>query len=292
MSADSKKTVFVTGATGAQGGAVARHLLKAGHTVRALTRNPDSPKAAALTSAGAEVVKGSFSEPASITAAAKGTDATFAMGTPYEGGPAQEMEEGRVLLDALLASGTGHVVYNSVGGSDKDTGVPHFDSKWEVEKHLQGLDVPSTVIGPVWFMENLLGPWFLPGVKSGTLALAMPGDRPLQQISVDNIGAVAAAVIAAGEPYYGKRFDIAGDELTCVRMMEIVSAAAGREIKFEQMPIEPLREQNEDFARMFQWFTDVGYSADLSGLRNEFPDVGWVDFEQWAKAQDWAAALA
>src|ERR671936_3122514 len=107
-------TVFVSGATGQQGGALARVLAERGHRVRALTRAPNSPAAAELHHLGAEVVRGDFEDPDSVARAARGADAAFAMGTPYEAGPDAEVRQGEELVDALRAASVPYIVYSSV----------------------------------------------------------------------------------------------------------------------------------------------------------------------------------
>ena len=178
--------VLVIGATGAQGGSVTRHLLEKGHQVRTLTRNPDSAKAKKLAEKGVEVLKGDFTDPASLVEAAKGMDAMFAMTTPYESGVEAETKQGIAVADAAKLAGVGHLVFTSVAGADRKTHIPHFDSKYKVEQHIAGLGIPYSILAPVFFMENWFAPWFLPSIQEGTLQFAMPPEKPLQQISVMN----------------------------------------------------------------------------------------------------------
>ena len=282
------KRVLVAGATGQQGGAVARELLKRGHFVRALTRKPDSPAAEALDKKGAEILVGSFENPASMEAACKGTDCVYAMGTPYEGGVDAEKAQTLALIDAAAKAGTGHIVFGSVGDANKSTGIPHFDSKYDVEQHLVKLDVPYTILGPVWFMENALSPWYLPELKEGRLPIPLPADRVCQQVAIENIGQVAMSVIDAGDPYFGKRIDLAGDELSGSRMAEIISEVSGKPIQYIEVPIDEMMKMNEDWGKMFDWFNKVGYSTDIPALKRDFTWVKWMTFEDWAKNQDWS----
>ena len=129
MMAMNKKLVLVTGATGNQGGAVARALLEEGHRVRALTRSLESPKAKKLKERGAELAQGEFDNPASLRQAAEGVDAVFAMGTPFGGGVDVEIKQAKSLLDAAKAAGVTHLVYSSVSDADRKTEIPHFDSQ-------------------------------------------------------------------------------------------------------------------------------------------------------------------
>jgi uncharacterized protein YbjT (DUF2867 family) len=282
------KLVLVTGATGKQGGACVEALLTRGHQVRAVTRNSASPAANRLRERGVEITVGDFSDRDSLMRAARGADAVYAMSTPYEQGAEKETAQGITITDAARAARVGHFVYSSVASANRGTGIEHFDGKYAVEKHLQASGVPYTIVAPVFFMENLLQPWTLPSLRQGKLTMALPASRPLQQITVADIGAFVAAVIERSDTVFGRRFDIAGDELTGDQAAAILSKVTGREIRYEGFPPEVLRAQSEDMARMFGWFDSTGYAADIKNLRRDFPEVTWHTFEQWARKQDWS----
>jgi uncharacterized protein YbjT (DUF2867 family) len=282
------KLVLVTGATGKQGGAVVEALLTRGHQVRALTRNAASPAANRLRQQGVEIAVGDFTDHDSIVRAARGADAVYAMSTPYEQGAEKEIVQGITTTDAAKAAGIAHLIYSSVASANRATGIAHFDGKYAVEKHLQASGVPYTIAAPVFFMENLLHPWTLSGLRQGKLGMALPASRSLQQISVANIGAFVAAVIERRDAVFGRRFDIAGDELTGQEAAAILSKVMGREVHYEGFPPDVLRAQSEDLARMFEWFDRTGYAADIKILRRDFPDVKWHTFEEWARQQDWS----
>jgi uncharacterized protein YbjT (DUF2867 family) len=282
------RRILVTGATGQQGGSVARHLIAAGHHVRALTRNPDSDAAKALASKGAEIVRGSFTDRASLKAALKGVDGAFLMGTSFEEGTEAESEQGIAFVAAAKKAGIGHLVYTSVSDADRKTGIPHFESKYEVEKHVVASGLPYTIMAPVFFFENHFAPFMVPGLQGGAYAVAMPADAKLQMISVDNIGQFGALVFAHPERFAGKRINIAGDEMTGTQYAEALSAASGKQIHYVEVPIDQVRQMSEDMALMYEWFTRVGYSADIAGLRRANPEVSWQRFSDWAGAQDWS----
>lgn len=283
-----KKTVLVAGATGNQGGAAANALLQRGHKVVALTRNPESDNAQALAARGASLAVGDFSDRDSLIRAAAGVDAAYAMTTPFEAGIDAEIEQGKMLIEAMVAVNVGHLVLGSVADANNNTGIPHFDSKFEVEKRLAASGLAYTIVAPVYFMDNALAVWGLPALKEGKLAMALPGDKALQQISVKNIGEFAAAMIERREAVFCRRFDIAGDELTGTHAAAIIAKAAGREIRYEGFPPDFLRAQSEDLALMFEWFERTGYSADIKALRRDFPEVAWQSLEDWAGEQDWS----
>ena len=282
-------SVLVTGATGKQGGALARLLLKKGHRVRAFTRRPESPAAQELKRLGAELATGNLEDRAAIEHAAQTVDAIFAMSTPFEAGMEVETRQGITVADAAKAAGVRHLVYTSVASADRNTGIPHFDSKYKVERHLQALGIPHTILGPVFFMENLLSPWWLPGLQEGKFAMALPGLRSLQQIALDDIAGFATLVLERHEPFLGKRVDIASDELTGSQVVDILSRITGRRIEYVELPLAQVRAWSEDFAIMFEWFDRVGYSVDIAALRRDYREVGWHTFEDWAKARDWSS---
>lgn len=280
-----KLLVLVTGATGQQGGAVANALLDRGHRVRAMTRRPAA--AAGLAARGAEIVTGDFGDGDSLVAAARGVDTVYLMSDSWSAGPAAEAANGIRAVDALGRAGVGHIIFSSVASADRDTGIPHFDSKYEIEKRLAASRLPHTIVAPVAFMENQLAPWAIGPLLQGTLAVPLPPERPLQQVAVADIGRFVALVAGRREGMFGRRIDIAGDDPTGSEMASTLSRAMGRPVTYYEVPPEVSRQQNPEAATMFEWFDRVGYSADIPGLRREFPEVGWTDFAAWANSIDW-----
>lgn len=285
-------TVLVIGATGLQGGAVARQLLDRGHGVRGFTRNADSSAARKLERLGVELAVGDTEDRESVIGAARGVDAVYAMTSFFEAGLDAEVRQGRTIVDAVKDAGIENFVYASVGNADQTTGIPHFDSKYEIEKHIKALGIPHAVVAPVYFSDNLLTPWILPGLVQGKLAIPLPPDRTLQQVSVQDISSFVALVVENPDRFRGKRIDIASDELTGKRAAEIISTASGRQIDYVQQPIEEVFKMSPDAARMSEWFDEVGYSADIAALRRDYPETGWHTFEEWAHAQDWSVLNA
>ena len=288
----SKLNVLVTGATGKQGGHLVGQLLARGHSVRALTRKPESPAAAALAKRGVTIVPGNFDDEGSLERAARGVDTVFAMSTPFEGGSKAETAEGINLVRAASRVRVKHFVYSSVAGADRSTGIPHFDSKFEVEKEIRRSAIPFTIVAPVFFMENFLAEWMAAGIGQGSIAIAVPATRRLQQIAVEDIAQFTALVIDRRESFLGKRIDIASDELTLTTVASVISHVLGRQIKYTALAVDAVRGQNEDLARMYEWFDRVGYDADVVGLRELYPEVYWHRFSEWAREQDWSAIAA
>ncbi|MBB4289862.1 uncharacterized protein YbjT (DUF2867 family) [Rhizobium leguminosarum] len=282
------RNVLVTGATGQQGGAVLRALIARGHRVKAISRRPDSEGAKRLDAAGVEVVAGDLDDATSVVKAASGIDTMFLMGSSYEAGTEAETRQGITVADAAKAAGIGHLIYSSVADADKKTGIPHFDSKYLIEKHIAGLGIPYTISAPVAFMENTVAPWAIDGLRQGVYAAALAPARVLQQITIDDIGAFVTALAERREQVFGKRFDIAGDELSGEQQANILSEVLGRPITYRELPIAAIRQQSEDTALMFEWFDRTGYDADIAALRRDFPEVGWHSYADWARGFDWS----
>ncbi|WP_028733168.1 NmrA/HSCARG family protein [Rhizobium leguminosarum] len=282
------RSVLVTGATGQQGGAVVRALIARGHRVKAISRRPESDGAKRLAAAGVEVVAGNLDDGASVVKAAEGVDTIFLMGNSYEAGTDAETRQGIAAADAAKAADISHLIYSSVADAHKKTGIPHFDSKYLVEKHIAGLGIPYTISAPVAFMENTVAPWAIDGLRQGVYAAALPPARVLQQVTIDDIGAFVATLAERREQVFGKRFDIAGDELSGAQQAKILSEVLGRPITYRELPIAAIRQQSEDTALMFEWFDRTGYDADIAALRRDFPDVGWHSYADWARGFDWS----
>lgn len=283
-----KLSVVVVGATGKQGGAVAKSLLDRGHEVRAVTRNSDSLKAKELGNAGATLITASLEETAALTRALEGATSLFAV-TPLVGDTDAEIRQGISAAEAAKAAGV-HLVFNSVSSANRQTGIPHFESKYAIERHIAKIGVRATIVAPVYFMENLY--FVTEQLSKGIYAGPLPATRKLAQVAIADIGEVAARVLEDESRFVGTRLDLAGDELTGNDMVASLSRVTGRPFRYSQIPLDVIRQRmGEDGAKMYEWFSRVGYTVDLAALRREFSDVVFHDFEAWAKIQDWKTLL-
>jgi uncharacterized protein YbjT (DUF2867 family) len=287
----SSRKVLVTGATGKQGGGVAHLLLQRGHKVRALTRNADSSAAQSLAAAGAEIRVGNLEERGSVDRALAGVEAVFAMSTPYEAGTQAETRQGLTLADAAKAAGV-FLVYSSVGSANRQTGIPHFESKHATEKHILQIGARATILGPVYFMENATV-FTRPQLKDRVYATPLTATRKLAQVAVADIAAAAVAVIESPDAYVGKRCDLAGDEVTGNEAVDILSRVTGQKFKYFQVPMEiGAQTMGDDLLKMYAWFERVGYAVDRASQKRDFPGLEWRSFEAWAREQDWSAIFA
>ena len=198
--------VLVTGATGRQGGAVCRKLLERGHTVLALVRSPESLEARALEQRGARLVVGDFEEPDSLEAAMRDVGAVFAMATPFTvGGLEAEVRHGRHLIEAAKLARVPYFLYSSGAGANQGTGVPHFETKHVVEEELRRSGLAYTIVAPVFFMDNFLGPAYAQRLHEGALALALPPHKGLQMTSIRDLAAFCTRLLEQPEGLWGQR---------------------------------------------------------------------------------------
>jgi uncharacterized protein YbjT (DUF2867 family) len=241
-----------------------------------------------LANAGARLVAASLEDTAAITKALEGATSLFAMTVPSVGTDA-ETRQGVAAAAAANSAGV-HLVFTSVGSANRQTRIPHFDSKYEVEKHIAKVGVRATILAPVAFMENLY--FIKEQLAKGIYASALAPIRALAQVAVADIGAVAIRVLEDAGRFTGKRFDLASDELKGNDAMSILSRVTGRPFDYYQVPLDVIRQRmGDDAVRMYEWFDRVGFAVDRAALRREFPDVAFHDFESWAKTQDWNALL-
>lgn len=271
--------ILVTGATGHQGGAVARELLRHGFIVRAITRDVSQPAAEELRTLGAQVIHGDLNQIETLEHAMHGCRGVFSVQDFWETGADLEIEQGFRLAEVVHALNIPFLVYSSVGGAERASNIPHFDSKFVIEGRISELGLKAAVLRPVFFMENLLQGQLRQGIEQGTLSLPLPPDVPLQMIAVDDIGFFATSAFEHPDEHAGKALEIAGDELTMPEACKLLSRRLGRPVVYEQIPMEQARAQSEENAVMFEWFAKSGYQADIEHLRVLHP--GLLNFEQW-----------
>jgi uncharacterized protein YbjT (DUF2867 family) len=277
----SPRTFLVTGATGQQGGATLDALLARGHRVRALTRKPDSPSARRLAGRGVEVAAGDLEDTASLDRALAGVDGAFLVTTFMGGGASVESEErqGKNLVEAAARTGLRHLVFSSVGGAERRTGIPHFESKWRIEEHARARGVPFTVVRPAFFMENLQMPFVPRALFTGGLQTVLGQTRTLQMIAAADIGIIAAGFLDEGPSSAGMALEIASEALTVPQLKETYRRVTGKGLIGLPMPRALLRRMPAEISRMLFWFGETGYQADIEAVRRRHP--GMLSFEAW-----------
>lgn len=272
------RTVLVIGATGHQGAAALRHLRKRGFPVRALTRDPDQPQARALTGPGVEIVRGDMEDPGSLAGALDGVYGVYSVQNPRQAGIEGEIRQGINVVEAARRSDVKHLVYSSVASADQRTGIPHFDSKFQIEEHIRRTGVHFSILRPVFFMENWLG--MRQTIESGTLSLPLKPTTRLQMIAVDNIGGVVATAFEHSGKWQDRTFELAGDELSMAELAQVFTRASGREVQYVQAPWDEFEKQaGKEMTLMYRWFEETGYHVDISAVRQEYASL--MTFEQW-----------
>ncbi len=271
--------VLVLGATGTQGGAVARGLLAADSDVAVLVRDPHSERAVALREAGARLVTGDLLDPASLERAFAEAATVYAITTPFEHGAGEEESQGESIIAAAVRARVSWLILASVAAAARAP-VPHFQSKAKIERSLAASELDWTVVAPSYFYENVLGS--REAIGDGRLPIALPPGRPLHQVALADLGKFVAAVLQRRDEHIGQRIEVAGDAPT----PEEMAAAIG--VRFERVPIDELRRRSEDLAAMYGFLADEGYGIDVQQLRARYPEVGWTGFADWAAGIDWS----
>lgn len=266
------KTFLVAGVTGKQGGAVARSLVGRGHTVRGLVRDPTKARALAK---GIEGVQGDLTDKGSLTAALKGAEGFFIVTTPFRPDfsvdTAAEVRQGTTAVDAAKAVSVPHVVLTSVASADQGTGIPHFESKAQVERHLGASGLTATIVRPVSFMENILSPWMAPAIKGGSLPLPIPAKANYQMVATKDIGEIVARAFERPRVAAGRTVELAGDEMAAGDLAVRLSKKVGHPVGYHEVPEEEVRRtMGDDAVKMYRWFRKTGYHVDIPALEREW----------------------
>jgi uncharacterized protein YbjT (DUF2867 family) len=275
------KVVLVTGATGQQGSATVRHLLADGWQVKALSRDPNKPAAQRLQQAGAEMVTGDMEDRASLDAVMQGVYGVVSI-QPTQGsssarpgyGLDDEITCGKNVADAARASGVRHFIYPSGSGAGE---IQRLRSKWEIEQHLRTLDLPTTILRGVPYMEGYAYPQL--GIQRGVLATPIKPDVVQSLITIDDLAEFAVLAFDHPDEYISQTIELAGDALTPPQIAAAISRATGRSIPYVQIPLEGMSQ----YADYFDWLNTHGCKADIPALRRLHP--GLMDFETWLEKE-------
>ena len=257
-----QKLVVVMGATGRQGGAVARHVLAGGMPVRVVTRDPTKPAAQHWRAQGAEVMQADQESRASLDAALAGASAVYSLQNYWEKGVgyAGELRQGKLLADAAKAAGVATFLQASVAvdAGDEDGAPQHFRSKYAIEAYARGLGLDVISLAPAFFYDNFLDP------KTGKmtfplLAGTLRRDLKFHGVDVDDIGVIARRVLEAPAAYVGTRLNIAGDALTVTEMKETWARVLGFKPPGWKLPGFIVRLANGEVHHQLVWNNTVGW---------------------------------
>jgi len=251
--------------------------------VRALTRDRHSRAARVLSDQGVEVVQGDLEDRASFEGALRDVYGVYSVQDFWSVGAKREVIQGKNLADAAKKAGVEHFVYSSVGGAERNTGIGHWESKWEIERHIRKLGLRATVLRPVAFMEGYYSEPVELGILQGKLVQPVRADKPYQTIATDDIGGFAALAFERPKDFIGLELEIAGSELTNPQAAEVFSRVLGKPVELIEMPTPTDRE----YFQMFHWFNDAGFQADIGSLRQRYPEVRLQTLEQWLYNEGW-----
>jgi uncharacterized protein YbjT (DUF2867 family) len=285
---DGDKTILVAGATGRQGGAAIRHLLPNGWKLRALTRNPNGYAAKQLSGQGVEVVQGDLEDPGSLERAAHGVYGIFSVQDYWVAGFRREVQQGKNLADIAKKTSVAHLVYSSVGGAERNTGIAPWETKWEIEKHIRKLGLPATIFRPTGFMEIYHMLELEVGLLIGRFLDPVRPDKTYQSIATDDIGAFVALAFDRPKQFIGMELEIAGSELTPRQTADIFSRVMGKPVKYGRLPMLAARILlGKDFHAMFRWLNRDGFQPNISELRRKYPEINLHSLEEWLREDGW-----
>ncbi|WP_266205893.1 NmrA/HSCARG family protein [Pontibacter kalidii] len=275
-----KKIITVFGATGAQGGGVARAILEDSNSefaVRAVTRNPDSDKAKELAAMGAEVVKADIDDKESMKRALDGAYGAYLVTFFWAHfSPEKEYEEAKSMAEAAKEAGLEHVIWSTLEDTRKwvpldddrmptlqeKYKVPHFDAKGEADNFFTDLGVPTSFLRASFYWDNFI--YFGMGPKKGDdgkyyLTLPM-GDKKMAGIASEDIGKCAYGIFKRGKEMIGKTVGVAGDQLTGQEMAQAMTKALGQDVTYNSISPETYRGFGfpgaDDLGNMFQFYRD------------------------------------
>lgn len=302
--------IAVVGATGRQGGAVARRLLREGVRVRALTRHPDSAPAQALARAGADVVHADLEVASTLRAAFAGASGVFAVTEFWEHGYAGEVRHGTHLVDAAVRAGVDHVVFSSVGATERTVGlgITHFDSKRAIEERLRASGVGFTILRPVTFFENFVSLRYRRTIcRRGVFRFAIRPDLPFQMVALDDLAFFVARAFVEPTRFLGRSIEVASDRLTMTEFCAVLTAAVRRPVRYRLVTpwqqrivasyVELTRSSGHykvgrSLVAQFAWNNASsvgGWNADLAALRAEHPGLSTA--ARWAESVAWFDGL-
>jgi uncharacterized protein YbjT (DUF2867 family) len=276
-----EKTIFVTGGTGNQGGAVTRRLLEKGFKVKVLTRHPDSEKSQNLKKQNVQLVQGDLDQPETYRAHLEEVDGVFSV-QPLQKKPEREIRQGKTLAKLAKENHVSHFIYSSVAGADLGTGIPHWEAKYEIEDYIKHLDLPYTILRPVSLYENFLIKEVKTSLLKGKLVSPVNQEVVQQFVSADDVGKVCAGFFSLPFKYLFQTITIASEQMDLNRVSEIFSEKLNREITYQKLPSLVTRVfMGKHLYKMFSWINAHGgvFLKEEEKGNGDFP--AFMDLKQW-----------
>lgn len=302
-----QKIIAVVGATGAQGGGLARAILaepEGEFAVRALTRDPGSPRAQELAHAGAEVVAADLDDEAALREAFEAVHGVYLVTNYWADMSAEhEIAEAANGAHAAKAAGVEHLIWSTLEDTrpylplndpstpvfDGRYSVPHFDAKSEADKFFAEAGVPTTYLHPSMYWEafEAIGPR---RTEDGTLVLTLPmGERKLAGIAVADIGRSALGILKRGDEFIGRTVGVAGEHLTGEEFAAAFSESYGEPVDYRPLTFDEFRALDfpaaAETGNMFQYYylaeAEFTGSRDLALVRTLDPQL--QTFRSWLR---------
>ena len=286
----AKPAVLVIGATGRQGGAVARELARAGRNVRALTRTPDSNASRHLAASGVSVVSGDLNDPESVQHAVRDMDVVFAM-TVATDPPQLEVEHGAAIVAATRAAATPMLIFSSAALADTNTGIPSLDAKAEIERQVLAAHPSNLVLGPSGFFDMILQPESLDTLANSTLIDGLPPDQPIPGLALDDYARIVNAVIDSPDDLPGRRLDVGCDSPTGRARARTLTTVLKRTVSYQQLPLHIVQSININWYLMLEWMITTRPQIDTNLPRRLWSSTKWQTFPEWAARQPWTNLL-
>jgi len=293
--------IAVVGATGAQGGSVARFLKKSGKfRVRGLTRNPNAEPAQKLTAEGIEVVAADLSSKESVANAFNGCYGVFAVTNFWESmSLAEEEKQGHNIADAAKQAGVKHIVFSSLEDCEKESGgkykVDHFDGKAHIADYMKSIGLPLTEVRLAFYMENFQTSMH-PKDENGTWVFNLPmGNKPMALVSVEDTGGIVLYIFEHPGESIGKGYGVAGDALTGDEMAKHFTEVTGKPASYRAVPVEAFKSFGfpgaVELGNMFQYYQDSETKVkDPPHCRQMYQQV--KTFKDWLKATGFLSGTA
>lgn len=275
------RIIAVCGATGRQGGAVARALLRDGWRVRAITRHPDRAPAAGLAELGAEIVQADMEDVESLHGAFQDASGIFSVQNGLISGFDREVAQGINVADAAARSGVSHLVYGAAGTGVRGTGIASWEAKLDVEDHMNQIGLPFTSLRPEAFMELMTDKKFYPSVGTWRIWPRMSGeDKGIAWLAVEDLGVIAASVFAQPDKYIGESLILVADVKSLAECRDIYRDVMGRDPSTFPMPVWLFdRFTRGDITAIWRWVETGDFSTDTTPTRGIHPAA--LDVQQW-----------
>jgi uncharacterized protein YbjT (DUF2867 family) len=282
-------SVLIISPTGKQASAVVDHLLSGDHgefDVRALSSHPESDACQLFADRGATIIEGNPLDKNTLEPAIEEVDAVYCAANVYADSKESEVMQATNVAQVAATGGVTQFVFSSIGRAEHGVSIPTNDPRYEIEQHINELDLPATIIRPAFFMQNFED--LREAIMDGRLELPLAEDIPLQMVDIDNIGALAAEVLADPDRYVGETIELASDEQTLEEMAEIFTEMTDRTVDAWHSPHKTAPDEIGLADGIISvWFHRYEHEADIEALQRKH-DIELTQLDEYLREHDWA----